>query len=118
RQEAPPAEEAPSPPSAPVDKPPPRPVRVEVGPLLPDEGELTIGQLGKPLDRYRTCVEQNGGVQSASAEVRIHFLVRGERSRAEAVEVSSFHGVSKKAAQCIADVVDRRATGTPSQPML
>lgn len=95
-----------------------RPVKVEVGPVIPDEGQLSIGQLGKPLDRYRACIERNGGLQAASGEVRIHFLVRGERGRAEGVEVSEVRGVSKKAAQCLADVVDRRATGTPSQPLV
>lgn len=100
------------------EKPTVRPVRVELGPLIPDEGNVTIGQLGRPMDRYRACVEQNGGLSGSTGEVRVHFLVRGERSRAEAVEVSEFRGVGKKAAQCIADVVDRRATGTPSQPMV
>jgi hypothetical protein len=97
---------------------PTRPVKVEVGPVIPDEGELSIGQLGKPVDRYRACIEQNGGLQGTSGEVRIHFLVRGERGRAEGVEVAEARGVTKKAAQCLADVVDRRATGTPSQPLV
>lgn len=107
--------------AAPPDQPEPptvRPVRVEVGPIIPDEGTLTIGRLDKPIDRYRACVEQNGGLSGSSGEVRVHFLVRGERSRAEGVEVTDFRGVSKKAAQCIADVVDRRVTGTPSLPMV
>ncbi len=110
-------------PATPVDPPPseaPRvkPVRVEVGPILPDDGDVSIGKLDKPIDRYRACVEQNGGLQGAAGEVRVHFLVRGERSRAEGVEVSQFRGVTKQAAQCIADVVDRRPTGTPSQPIV
>lgn len=97
---------------------PAQPVHVEVGPILPDDGDVSIGKLDKPIDRYRACVEDNGGLQGSSGEVRVHFLVRGERSRAEGVEVSQFRGVTKKAAQCIADVVDRRVTGTPSQPMV
>lgn len=107
--------------TAPTETPEPpaaRPVRVEVGPLIPDEGSVTIGRLDRPIDRYRACVEQNGGLSGTSGEVRVHFLVRGERSRAEGVEVTEFRGVSKKAAQCIADVVDRRITGTPSLPMV
>jgi hypothetical protein len=106
---------APEPPAQDV---PSRPVRVEVGPVLPDEGQLTIGQLGKPVDRYRACVDRNGGLTASTGEVRVHFLVRGERSRAEGVEVTEYRGVTKKAAQCLADVVDRRATGTPSLPLV
>lgn len=101
-----------------AEPPAARPVRVEVGPLIPDEGSVAIGRLDRPIDRYRACVEQNGGLSGSSGEVRVHFLVRGERSRAEGVEVTDFRGVSKKAAQCIADVVDRRITGTPSLPMV
>jgi hypothetical protein len=95
-----------------------KPVRVEVGPLLPEEGELELGALHKPLDKYRACVEENGGLSGKTGEVQIHFLVRGERSRAEGVEVTKVRGVSQKAARCIADVVDRRRTGTPTAPMV
>jgi hypothetical protein len=93
-------------------------VRVEVGPILPEEGELALGALHKPLDKYRECVEQNGGLSGKSGEVQVHFLVRGERSRAEGVEVTKVKGVSQAAASCIADVVDRRRTGTPTVPMV
>lgn len=112
-----PTESSPEP-VTPTPETPARPVKVEVGPIIPDEGQITIGQLGKPIDRYRACVEQNGGLTGKSGEVRVHFLVRGERGRAEGVEVTEAKGVTKKAAQCIADVVDRRATGTPSQPLV
>lgn len=107
-----------APATPPPEAPPAKPVRVEVGPILPEDGDVSIGKLDKPIDRYRACVEQNGGLQGATGEVRVHFLVRGERSRAEGVEVTQFRGVTKQAAQCIADVVDRRPTGTPSQPIV
>jgi hypothetical protein len=95
-----------------------KPVKVEVGPILPEEGELEMGALHKPLDKYRACVEENGGLSGKTGEVQVHFLVRGERSRAEGVEVTKVRGVSQKAARCIADVVDRRRTGTPTAPMV
>lgn len=94
------------------------PLRVEVGPILPEEGELEMGALHKPLDKYRECVEQNGGLSGKSGEVQVHFLVRGERSRAEGVEVTKVKNVSSAAGRCIADVIDRRRTGTPSAPMV
>jgi hypothetical protein len=105
-----------TPPEAPA--PVAKTVRVEVGPILPEEGELALGALHKPLDKYRECVEQHGGLSGKSGEVQVHFLVRGERSRAEGVEVTKVKGVSQAAASCIADVVDRRRTGTPSVPMV
>ncbi len=94
------------------------PVKIEVGPILPEEGELGLGALHKPLDKYRACVEENGGLSGKSGEVQVHFLVRGERSRAEGVEVTKVRGVSQKAARCMADIVDRRRTGTPTAPMV
>ncbi len=94
------------------------PVKIEVGPILPEEGELALGALHKPLDKYRACVEENGGLSGKTGEVQLHFLVRGERSRAEGVEVTKVRGVSQKAARCMADVVDRRRTGTPTAPMV
>jgi len=90
---------------------------LEVLPPSPEEGEIALGALSKPVDRYRACVEENGGLTKPSAKVVVEFLVRAERSRAEGTEVSSFAGVSRAAAECLAEVVDRRATGTPSVPM-
>ena len=90
---------------------------LELLPPAPDEGQLALGALSKPMDRYRACIDENGGLTKPSAKVVVEFLVRAERSRAEGTEVSSFAGVSRAAAECLADVVDRRATGTPSVPM-
>jgi hypothetical protein len=107
-------------PEAPAEAKPSEPSRdfvLEVGPPAPEEGELALGGLGKPTDRYRACVEENGGLLKPSAQVVVEFLVRAERSRAEGTEVRSFAGVSRAAAECLAEVVDRRATGTPSVPM-
>jgi len=105
--------------AAPETKPPEAPAdfTLELGPLTPEEGELALGALSKPMDRYRACVDENGGLTKPSGKVVIEFLVRAERSRAEGTEVASFVGVSKAAAECLAEVVDRRATGTPSVPM-
>ena len=92
-------------------------VVVKLGTLAPEKGELTAGKLGKPLDRYAACVEDNGGLSAASGTVTLQFLVRAELGRAEGVEVQKFTGVSKKAARCIADVVDRRQVGAPTVPL-
>jgi hypothetical protein len=90
-----------------------------VGPTVPDTGELPLAdkKLGAPKDRYIECVTKNGGLSSAKARVVLRFLVR-ERGRAEGVEIKSFAGLSKPAAQCIADVVDRRYVGYPSAPLV
>jgi hypothetical protein len=90
---------------------------LQLGPLAPEEGELALGGLGKPVDRYRACIEENGGLSKPNGKVVVEFLVRAERSRAEGTEVNSFAGVSRAAAECLAEVVDRRTTGTPSVPM-
>jgi hypothetical protein len=94
------------------------PLKVEVGPITADEGKLSIGQLHVPKDRYAKCVDENGGLTEKDAEVHIRFLVRGDRSRAEGVSVSKRRGMSREAAKCVADVVDRRRVGTPDKPML
>lgn len=90
---------------------------LNVGPIEADQGDITIGRLGVPLDRYRSCVTENGGLTDDSAQVVVKFLVRGERVRAEGVSVASSKGVSRAAADCIAFVVDRRKVGVPSAPL-
>jgi hypothetical protein len=68
-----------------------------------------------PVDRYRACIDENGGLEATRGKVVVSFLVQAARSRAEGVEVSRVAGLSKKAAQCIADVIDRRRVGTPTE---
>jgi hypothetical protein len=84
-----------------------------------DEGQLPLAQkkLGVPLDRYQNCVKSNGGLLATSAEVQVKFLVR-ERGRAEGATAEKFQGMTEAAAQCIADVVDRRPTGAPEAPVV
>jgi hypothetical protein len=88
-----------------------------IGPISAEQGEITVGRLELPLDRYRKCIEENGGLRKASGQVVVKFLVRAERVRAEGATVDSFDNVSLAAAECIAGVVDRRQVGTPSVPM-
>ncbi len=91
---------------------------LKVGPISSKEGDITIGALHKPLERYRQCIDTNGGLSQATSKVVIQFLVRAERGRAEGVEVKSVKGMQKEAAQCLADVVDRRKVGAPSQEIM
>jgi hypothetical protein len=93
----------------------PREYTISVGPIVASQGDITIGKLGAPLDRYRACVDENGGLETTRGKVVVSFLVQAARSRAEGVEISKVSGISKKAAQCIADVIDRRRVGTPSE---
>lgn len=93
------------------------PFELSVGPIEADQGEITIGKLHVPIDRYRSCVEEGGGLEKEKARVVVKFLVRGERVRAEGASIESFDGVSQRTAQCIADVVDRRQVGAPSVPL-
>ncbi len=92
-------------------------LEVTVGPVTAEEGTLGIGKLGQPKDKYAACVQKNGGLTAKTGEVAVRFLVRG-KGIAEGVSVSKRSNVSKEAAQCVADVVDRRRVGTPESPMV
>jgi hypothetical protein len=90
-----------------------------IGPAQPDEGELPLAdkKLSAPKDRYIECVAKNGGLSAERGRVVLRFLVR-ERGRAEGIEVKSVVGMSRAAADCIADVVDRRYVGYPAVPIV
>jgi hypothetical protein len=90
---------------------------VAVGPVTAEEGTLGVGKLGAPKDKYIACVQKNGGLSGKTGEVSVRFLVRG-KGIAEGVSVSKRTNLSKEAAQCVADVVDRRRVGTPESPMV
>jgi len=118
---APTPAEAPAAPDAAPATPeaPPQRLEVAVGPVTVDAGTLPQAEkkLGLPKDRYIDCVNKHGGLSASSAEVKVRFLVRA-RGRAEGVSVASHRGMSQAAARCIADVIDRRAVGTPEREMV
>lgn len=91
---------------------------VNVDPPVADKGKLGAGKLALngAKGKYRRCVLDNGGLDGDKAEVTVRFLVR-ERGRAEGVSVAKRAGVSAKAAQCVAQVVDRRQAGAPEIPL-
>jgi hypothetical protein len=93
------------------------PLEVTVGPVAADEGTLGVGKLGAPKDRYASCIQKNGGLSSKAGEVSVRFLVRS-KGVAEGVSVAKRTNMSKEAAQCVADVIDRRRVGTPESPMV
>ncbi len=101
----------------PEKKPLPTSINVALGPIVADTGDITLGRLDAPMDRYQACVVSGGGLSAASAEVVVKFIVQADRVRAEGATVSSFRGVEKATAQCIADVVDRRQVGAITVPM-
>jgi len=90
---------------------------VTVGPVTADEGNLPIGKLGQPKDRYAKCVTDNGGLKDKTGEVHVRFLVRA-KGVAEGVSVAKRSNVTAEAARCVAEVVDRRRVGTPESPMV
>jgi hypothetical protein len=90
---------------------------VVVGPVKADEGTLGIGKLGAPKDKYSACVQKNGGLSGKTGEVSVRFLVRA-KGVAEGVSVDKRTNLSKEAAQCVAEVVDRRRVGTPESAMV
>jgi len=92
-------------------------LEVTVGPVTAEEGSLGVGKLGQPKDKYAACVQKNGGLSGKTGEVAVRFLVRG-KGIAEGVSVSKRTNLSKEAAQCVAEVVDRRRVGTPESPMV
>jgi hypothetical protein len=93
------------------------PLEVTVGPVAADEGTLGLGKLGAPKDKYSACVQKNGGLSAKTGEVQVRFLVRS-KGVAEGVSVAKRTNLSKEAAQCVADVIDRRRVGTPESPMV
>lgn len=122
------AEAIKAPKATPAEKPEPAPVeaapeaapkdyKLTVSEIVADEGKVGIGKLQKPMDRYRACVDDNGGLDKATGKVVVEFLVRAERRRAEGAEVKTYTGVQKKAAECIAEVIDRREVGAPEVPL-
>jgi hypothetical protein len=92
-------------------------LEVTVGPVAADEGTLGVGKLGAPKDKYTACVQKNGGLSGKTGEVSVRFLVRA-KGVAEGVSVAKRTNMSKEAAQCVAEVVDRRRVGTPESPMV
>jgi hypothetical protein len=87
--------------------------------VTPDQGDLpkAVRKLQVARKRFVDCVHDNGGLHDANGEVEVRFLVRG-RGRAEGVSVRRNQGVSRKAAECVAGVVDRRYVGVPQAPFV
>ncbi len=83
-----------------------------------DTGKLPAAEkkLAQGREKFVGCFAQ-GGLEKAEGEVEVRFLV-SERGRAEGVSVAKRAGVAEKAAQCVADVVDRRWVGVPESPMV
>lgn len=96
------------------------PLIVTVGPVVADSGQLPLAEkkLAQPKDRYTQCVHKHGGLKANEGEVSIRFLVQAPRGRAEGVEVIKTRSIGMEAARCIADVIDRRAVGTPEAPLV
>jgi len=92
-------------------------LEVTVGPVSADEGELPLGKLAQPKDRYAKCIEDNGGLHGESGEVHVRFLVRS-KGIAEGVSVQKRVNVNADAARCVSEVVDRRHVGVPDQPLV
>lgn len=92
-------------------------LEVSVGPVIADEGNLPVGKLGAPKDRYAKCVQDHGGLQEKTGEVHVRFLVRS-KGIAEGVSVAKRNNIGPDAARCIADIVDRRRVGIPDSPMV
>ncbi|HTQ03863.1 MAG TPA: hypothetical protein VMI54_08395 [Polyangiaceae bacterium] len=90
---------------------------VTVGPVTADHGDLPLGKLGQPKDRYSKCLEDNGGLHGESGEVSVRFLVRS-KGIAEGVSVQKRVNVSAEAARCVSEVVDRRHVGVPDEPLV
>lgn len=120
-----PAPSSTTPEAAPEPTPDPEPtpsdtdaaLDVSVGPVTADEGTLGVGKLGAPKDKYAACVQKNGGLSGKTGEVSVRFLVRA-KGVAEGVSVAKRSNLSKEAAQCVAEVIDRRRVGTPESPMV
>lgn len=95
----------------------PESLEVSVGPIIADQGELSLTKLAQPKTRYARCVLDHGGLKDRSGEVHVRFLVRS-KGIAEGVSVHKRVNVSADAARCVADIVDRRRVGTPDAPLV
>ncbi len=119
----PPAAAAPSATAPSEVEPPDAPVtgdarlEVTVGPIVADQGELSVGKLSQPKSRYERCVLDHGGLKDKTGEVYVRFLVRS-KGIAEGVSVQKRVNVSAEAARCVAEVVDRRRVGIPDAPLV
>jgi hypothetical protein len=92
-------------------------LEVNVGPIVADQGELSVSKLAQPKSRYARCVLDHGGLKDKSGEVHVRFLVRS-KGIAEGVSVLKRVNVSNETARCVADIVDRRRVGTPDAPLV
>lgn len=92
-------------------------LEVTVGPIVADQGELSVGKLSQAKTRYGRCVLDHGGLKDKTGEVHIRFLVRS-KGIAEGVSVQKRVNVSAEAARCVAEVVDRRRVGIPDAPLV
>lgn len=92
-------------------------LEVTVGPIVADQGELSVAKLAQPKTRYARCVVDHGGLKDKSGEVHVRFLVRS-KGIAEGVSVHKRMNVSAETARCVADIVDRRRVGTPDAPLV
>jgi hypothetical protein len=92
-------------------------LEVIVGPIVADQGELSVSKLAQPKSRYARCVLDHGGLKDKSGEVHVRFLVRS-KGIAEGVSVLRRVNVSNETARCVADIVDRRRVGTPDAPLV
>jgi hypothetical protein len=90
---------------------------VSVGPVVADQGELSVGKLNQPKSRYAKCITDHGGLKDKTGEVDVRFLVRS-KGIAEGVSVQKRVNVSAEAARCVAEVVDRRRVGVPDAPLV
>jgi hypothetical protein len=84
-----------------------------------DEGKLALAEkkLRAAKDKLLECLVEHGGLEKHEGEVHVRFLASA-RGRAEGVSVHKRTAMSDAAAQCIANVVDRRPVGTPAAPMV
>ncbi|HMJ14762.1 MAG TPA: hypothetical protein VK524_25295 [Polyangiaceae bacterium] len=87
-------------------------VNADIGKLPEAEKKLFSAR-----ERFLECLSKHGGLEDQRAEVHVRFLVRA-RGRAEGVSVAKRSGLSSQAAQCVAEVVDRRAVGVPEEPIV
>ena len=90
---------------------------VTIGPVVADQGELSVGKLNQPKSRYTKCITDHGGLKDKTGEVDVRFLVRS-KGIAEGVSVQKRVNVSAEAARCVAEVVDRRRVGVPDAPLV
>jgi len=91
------------------------PVQIEVGEPKFTSGDVANAKasLEKLTKKFKTCIDDNGGLTAPSGELELSFLVRAA-GQAEGADVGKVKGIGDAARKCVRDALKKKAIGTPT----